>query len=259
MRIAIGVEYNGSGFQGWQRQSRATTVQGCLEQALAEVANHSVTLITAGRTDAGVHATYQVAHFDTHSRRSEYAWWRGSNSHLPPLVSVLWAIPVAGDFHARYSARTRAYRYVLLNRNMRPAVWHGLAGWEYRPLALEPMREAASMLLGEHDFSAFRAAGCQAKSPVRRISHIEVSRHSDWVCFDIRADGFLQHMVRNIVGVLSAIGAGEQPPLWAQQVLASRDRTRGGVTAVPGGLYLTAIEYPPEYCLPAPQPPVRFW
>lgn len=259
MRIAIGVEYNGGGFQGWQRQNNTPTVQGCLESALAQVADHPVSLITAGRTDAGVHATCQVAHFDSDSERSEYAWKRGSNSKLPSQVSILWSVRVGDDFHARYSARSRTYRYVLLNRKVRPAVWAGLTGWDYRPLALPPMREAAAVLVGNHDFSAFRAAGCQAKSPLRTVNRIDISQHDEWFCFDISADGFLQHMVRNIVGVLSAIGAGERPPLWAQQVLASRDRRAGGVTAVPDGLYLSAIEYPPHYQLPGPQPPVRFW
>ena len=259
MRIAIGVEYNGAVFRGWQRQNDGPTVQGVLEDALSHVANHPIVLVTAGRTDTGVHASYQVAHFDTHSERSDYAWWRGGNTQLPPQVTITWAKRVSDDFHARYSARSRSYRYVLINRKTRPAIWNGLVGWEYRSLQLAPMREAAASLVGEYDFSAFRAAGCQARSPIRTILNSEIFASGEWVCYDVRANGFLQHMVRNIVGVLLAVGSGEQDPGWVSQLLSGGDRRLGGVTAMPDGLYLSAIEYPGQYALPRPQPAVRFW
>lgn len=259
MRVAAGIEYNGALFKGWQRQHGVRTVQECLEQALSRVADHPLTVITAGRTDSGVHATGQVVHFDSPSKRSEYQWVRGGNAALPPDVRLLWARRVEADFHARFAATGRSYRYVILNRPVRPAVWGRLAAWEYRPLAVQPMHEAAQHLLGRHDFSAFRAAGCQARSPCRTITRIEADRSDDWIWVDVDADAFLQHMVRNIVGVLTAVGCGERPVHWIDEVLRSRDRTQGGVTAVPEGLYLSAVRYPERYQLPRAQPPARFW
>jgi tRNA pseudouridine38-40 synthase len=259
MRIAIGVEYNGAEFSGWQHQPALRTVQHVLESALSRVADGPVTLVAAGRTDAGVHATGQVAHFDTDATRSDYSWWRGTNSYLPDDVSVLWAREVDADFHARFGATARSYRYILTSRSTRPAALHGLVGWDHRPLDAERMQAAVHSLVGEHDFSAFRAAGCQARSPVRCISRASVARHGDWLCVDVTADAFLQHMVRNIVGVLTAIGCGERPVEWAREVLASRDRKTGAAAVAPDGLYLTSIRYPERYDLPPPQPAARFW
>ncbi len=259
VRIAAGIEYNGTGFKGWQRQVGVRTVQECVEQALSRVADHDVTVVTAGRTDCGVHATGQVVHFDSLNLRSDYAWVRGTNSALPPDIRVLWVRPVSGDFHARFAAIERSYRYVILNRPVRPAVWHRLAAWEYRPLAVQLMHEAAQCLLGSHDFSAFRAAGCQARSPCRTITRVEAARSGDWIWVDVDADAFLQHMVRNIVGMLMAIGRGEQAVTWSDAVLRGRDRTRGGVTAPPEGLYLSGVRYPERYQLPCSQPAARFW
>ncbi len=259
MRFAIGIEYQGSRFQGWQRQRGARSVQDCLEQALSRVADQPVTVVTAGRTDTGVHATGQVAHFDTSSERSNYSWQRGANSFLPHDIAVTWIIPVADDFHARFNALRRCYRYVILNRRTRSALFRDLATWDYRPLDATRMQNAARSLIGKHDFSGFRAAGCQARSATRTIFNLDVRRHGAWICIDVCANAFLQHMVRNLVGVLTAIGAGDQPEEWAIEVLLGRSRSRGGVTAPACGLYLTAVEYPAQMALPEPPEPIRFW
>lgn len=216
-------------------------------------------VVTAGRTDAGVHATGQAVHFDTDSSRSAYSWIRGANSHLPADVRVLWAQPVPESFHARFSALERAYRYVLYCSTSRPAILGELCSWVYYDLDVGPMREAAASLLGRHDFSAFRAAGCQANTPWRTVRQVVVSQSGPWLWLDVTADAFLQHMVRNIVGSLIPVGRGERPPEWVQQVLEGVDRTRAGATAPPGGLYLTAVRYPEEFGLPGPASPVRFW
>jgi tRNA pseudouridine38-40 synthase len=255
MRVALGVEYDGSAFRGWQSQEPGLrTVQVCLEQALAKVANHSLALICAGRTDTGVHAIGQVVHFDTHAERSPRSWILGSNSNLPADLSVVWAQPVPNTFHARFSARTRRYRYVILNRSYRSALFRQRAAWCYRPLNVKPMAEAAACLLGEHDFSSFRGIDCQAKSPVRTIYELTVERYGDFVVLEIEANAFLHRMVRNIAGVLMAIGGGERPVHWMQEVLASRNRALGGVTAPPQGLYLLRVVYAPEFGLPVPDP-----
>ncbi len=259
MRFAIGIEYQGSRFQGWQRQRGGRSVQACVEQALSRVANQPVAVVTAGRTDTGVHATGQVAHFDTSSRRSNYSWRRGANSFLGSDVAVTWIAPVPDDFHARFSALKRCYRYVILNRETRSAVFRDLATCYYRPLDTARMQNAARSLIGEHNFSGFRAAGCQANSATRTIYNLDVRRHGAWICIDVCANAFLQHMVRNLVGVLTAIGAGDQPEEWATEVLLGRDRRKGGVTAPAGGLYLTAVEYPAQIELPEPPEPIRFW
>lgn len=256
-RIALGVEYDGRGLHGWQRQANAPSVQALLEAALGRVANHAVGLVCAGRTDAGVHAVGQVVHFDTTAHRPLHAWVLGANANLPGGIAVQWAREVGTGFHARFSAWARSYRYLLLNRRVRPAVLRGLVTWERRPLDVARMAAATPALLGEHDFSAFRAAGCQARSPVRTLQRLEVSRHGDLVVIDARADAFLHHMVRNLAGVLARIGAGEAPVGWAAEVLQGRDRRLGGVTAPPDGLYLTAVRYPPGHGLPEPpQPPL---
>lgn len=250
-RIALGVEYDGTGFRGWQVQAGGLrTVQACLETALSRVADRPVTVHCAGRTDAGVHALEQVVHFDTQAQRSMRAWILGSNANLPDDVNVLWAVPVPPDFHARFSAAARHYRYLILARATRSALQRARAVWTHRPLNLGPMREAAATLVGEHDFSSFRALGCQAKSPVRRVHYLDLERSGDLIEVRIGANGFLHHMVRNIVGVLMAIGRGDAAISWTGQLLALRDRACGGVTAPPHGLYLAGVTYPPGFGVP---------
>jgi tRNA pseudouridine38-40 synthase len=251
MRIALGVEYDGSAYCGWQLQaSGIATVQGEVEQALSRVADETVRVITAGRTDTGVHASGQVVHFDTDKHRSDHSWVRGTTRYLPDDVAVLWAKTVADDFHARFSAIERRYRYVILNREIRPTYLHGRVTWEYRKLDAQRMQEAAGQLLGVHDFSAYRAVACQAKSPVRELRELSVRRHGEYVVINARADGFLHHMVRNLAGVLCAIGAAEMPVSEARRILESRDRRAGGVTAPPDGLYLAGVVYPDKYGIP---------
>ncbi len=251
MRIAIGVEYDGSGFRGWQAQGKGVrTVQACLEEALAKVANHAVQLVCAGRTDAGVHGIGQVAHFDTHADRPMRGWVLGGNSHLPADISLRWARSVPDTFHARFSARARRYRYIILNRESRSALQRHRASWYHRSLDVHFMREAACHLLGEHDFTSFRALECQSKSPVRTVHGLGVERQGDFVILEVEANAFLHHMVRNIAGVLITVGAGIQPPDWVRRVLEQRDRTRGGFTAPPEGLYLIGVRYPQRFDLP---------
>ena len=253
MRMAMGVQYDGTGFQGWQSQ-RATqrTVQAVLEQALARVADHPVHLSCAGRTDAGVHGIGQVVHFDTGAVRSNRGWVLGGNAHLPEDVSLQWAHPVPADFHARFSALARRYRYLILNSAYRSALWRDRAAWERRPLEVERMAQAGQVLLGKHDFSAFRAAECQARHPIREIRELRVSRSGPGIVLDVEANGFLQHMVRNIAGVLLAVGTGAQPVTWVEAVLRGRDRTQAGVTAPACGLYLLTVRYPNHFALPDP-------
>jgi tRNA pseudouridine38-40 synthase len=253
IRLALGVEYDGTPFSGWQTQKTGVyTIQHCVETALSKIAAQPVTVLCAGRTDAGVHALEQVIHADIAVKRSLSAWVYGTNTHLPKEISIRWAQPVRADFHARFSATARHYSYRILNRNTRPAIAAGKLTWFYHPLDVARMQAAAAHLLGEHDFSAFRAQGCQAKTPVRTITRLAIQRHGDQVHLEISANAFLQHMVRNIAGVLMAIGCGKAEPDWARQVLASRDRRQGGVTALPDGLYLTGVSYPPEFGIPEP-------
>ncbi len=259
MRFALGVEYDGSDFSGWESQPRRRTVQSTLETALACVADGPVATVCAGRTDAGVHAIAQVVHFDSVAKRAPHEWVMGTNSNLPGDVSVRWANPVAEPFHARYSAVYRYYRYVILNRRQRPALLRRRAAWERSPLQVAAMRAAAEYLLGEQDFSSFRAAGCQAKSAVRNVVGLEVHRRGDLVFIDIAANGFLQHMVRNVAGVLIEVGKGKREPAWAKELLEARDRTRAAATAPPQGLYLSRIDYPPEHGLPAVSPEWLLW
>lgn len=259
MRIALGVEYDGAGFSGWQRQQGVRTVQECVEQALSAVAAHPVEVLCAGRTDAGVHATGQVIHLDTGAQRAMRSWVLGANSNLPRDVSILWAQPVDESFHARFSARRRRYRYVILNRMVRPGLQRNRATWVHRPLDERRMAEAAVHLLGEHDFSSFRAVACQAKHPVRTLYRLDVTRREQFVVLDVEANGFLHHMVRNIAGVLIAIGVGDQAPDWAREVLEARDRTLGGVTAPADGLYFVEVRYPETFGIPPSGPDNEFW
>ncbi len=251
MRVALGVEYDGSRFSGWQIQDGSRTVQGAVEKALSAVANHPLRVHCAGRTDSGVHACQQVIHFDSDADRRPDAWVLGGNANLPADVRLLWAMPVDGHFHARFSARWRRYRYEILNRPIRPALNAAYLSWEYRTLDETLMDRAAQSLIGEHDFSSFRAYACQAHHPVRTIHELGVRRVGDRVVIDIRANAFLHHMVRNIAGVLMTIGAGERPVHWVDEVLAARDRQLGGVTAPAQGLYLVDVGYPDEFGLPA--------
>lgn len=249
-RIALGIEYNGAAFAGWQVQPDQRTVQGCVEQALSRVADHAVQVHCAGRTDAGVHASAQIVHFDSEAARSEWAWAMGANANLPPDVSAVWAKFVDESFHARYSARARTYQYRILNRPARPGLHRNLLSWQHRPLDCARMHAASQALVGEHDFSAYRAQGCQSKSPVRELHAIDVHREGDIVAVEVRANAFLHHMVRNIAGVLMRIGTGDRPVEWAGELLAGRDRTLAAATAPPQGLYLVAVEYPEEFGLP---------
>ncbi|MEK8088295.1 tRNA pseudouridine(38-40) synthase TruA [Thermithiobacillus plumbiphilus] len=250
MRIAIGVEYDGSAFCGWQRQHGQPSVQAAVEAALSRVANEPIEVVVAGRTDTGVHGIGQVAHFDSSALRSEYAWVRGANAALPAAVSLRWALPVPDDFNARFSATGRAYRYLILNRPERPALRRHFVSWIYTPLDADLMQAAAGHLIGRHDFSAFRASSCQARHPVRELRRLQVTRMGDLIALDVEANAFLHHMVRNLAGVLIAVGSGQQAPGWAAEVLESRDRRLAGVTAPPAGLYLTHVSYPERFGLP---------
>ena len=250
-RLALGIEYSGHLFHGFQAQSHDTcTIQHGLEAALSAIANEPIKLVCAGRTDAGVHATNQVIHFDTLAQRPDKAWLRGANTHLPEGVSIRWVKAVTPAFHARFSARSRTYRYIIYNTPTPSALLNHHVTWDRRRLNIDKMVQASRVLLGEHDFSAFRAAQCQANNPVRRIDRIDISESGDFIVVEIQATAFLYHMVRNIMGVLLAIAADEKPVEWAKQVLESRDRQCGGVTAPAAGLYLVSIDYPQEFAIP---------
>jgi tRNA pseudouridine38-40 synthase len=251
VRIAVGIEYDGAAFAGWQAQAGQPTIQEITERALGGVAAEPVALVSAGRTDAGVHALGQVAHFDTQALRSGRSWVLGANSALPPDISLSWAVAVPEHFHARYCAEARTYRYLILNRTARSALVAHRAAWVHRPLDHERMAEAAAVLHGEHDFSAFRSSECQAKSPIRRMERLTVERRGDWVLIEATANAFLHHMMRNIAGLLVAIGKAESPPSFAGEVLAGRDRTRNAATAPAAGLYLMSVRYPAAFALPA--------
>ncbi|MGH8729968.1 MAG: tRNA pseudouridine(38-40) synthase TruA [Burkholderiales bacterium] len=251
MRIALGLEYDGSGFCGWQTQPRGCAIQDHLETALAAIAKKKITTVCAGRTDAGVHALRQVVHFDTDAARPLTAWVRGVNSRLPKTIAVTWAAKVAGDFHARNSALERCYRYVLLNHPVRPALFDKRMGWTHHPLDLHSMRQATQHLVGTHDFSAFRAQECQAASPVKALRSAEITQNGNLFFFEFAARSFLYHMVRNLVGSLIQVGAGKRPPDWMGEVLRSRDRKLAAPTFQPDGLYLANITYDGKWGLPA--------
>ena len=250
MRIALGIEYDGRPFCGWQSQPGGCGAQDALERALAGICRHPVRIAGAGRTDSGVHASAQVAHFDTHAVRPLTAWVRGCNAALPSGLAVLWAQPVDDAFHARFSAIGRTYTYVLLNRPSRPGLLAGRVGWYHRPLDVGRMREAAAHLIGSHDFSAFRSAECQADSPVRELRRLDIERQDALIVFHLEANAFLQRMVRNIVGSLLYVGKGSQPATWLAELLAGRDRTRAAPTFAADGLYLSAVEYDSRWDLP---------
>jgi tRNA pseudouridine38-40 synthase len=250
-RIALGIEYDGTAYSGWQTQPHARSVQQELERALSRVADHTVTLTAAGRTDAGVHALGQVAHFDSEAPRPLHAWVLGTNAESANDVSVLWARAVPVDFNARHSALSRSYLYRMLNGPMRPALERDRVCWRREPLDAGRMHAAAQVLVGEHDFSSFRAAQCQSRTPIRRVREISVVRSGDYLDLRVRANAFLHHMVRNIAGVLLAVGRGDRPPQWVAELLDVRDRTLAGVTAPPQGLYLAGVEYPSGFELPS--------
>lgn len=250
MRISLGVEYDGGAFNGWQSQPDGKTVQDTLQSALSKIAGEVIPVVAAGRTDTGVHALEQVVHFDTSAERPLTAWVRGVNSLLPSSIAVLWAHLVPDEFHARFSAHGRSYRYLLLNRATRPAIHDGMVGWYHAPLDAIAMKKAARYLIGKHDFSAFRAAECQAKSPLKHLQQLDISRHGEMLVIDVSANAFLHHMVRNIVGCLVYIGNGKHPPRWMKEVLESRERTFAAPTFAPDGLYLRRIQYETKWRLP---------
>ncbi|MFT4174581.1 MAG: tRNA pseudouridine(38-40) synthase TruA [Rhodocyclaceae bacterium] len=249
-RVALGLEYDGRPFEGWQTQPHRRTVQDVLEDALSIIAAERIETVCAGRTDTGVHATVQVVHFDTGAVRDENAWVRGVNAHLPGSVAVRWARHVDDTFHARFSARARRYCYVLLNRPVRSALFDGKVGWYHAPLDVSSMREAAGHLVGEHDFSAFRAAQCQARSPVRTLVEASVTQQGEWIRFEFEANAFLHHMIRNLVGALVYVGNGRLNPTGLRELLDRRDRRCSPPTFSPAGLYLCGVDYPGDWSLP---------
>lgn len=260
MRYAACVEYDGSSFSGWQRQKHnVRTVQGDIETALSKVADQATAIITAGRTDTGVHATHQVIHFDSDTDRTEFAWCRGTNRFLNTDVRLKWVVQVDDEFHARFSALNRSYRFVIYNHSIASAVYRNLSTHEFRELDAKLMQLAGEKLLGEHDFSAFRAAGCQAHSPVRTVKSFKLQKQGEWVWFDITANAFLQHMVRNIAGSLIEVGSKKRDLDWFAEILEAKDRTKSGITATASGLYLVGVGYPKEYILPSNQSLVSYW
>lgn len=245
MRIVLCIEYQGSAYRGWQTQANTPqTLQAILEQAVSTVADHPAAVLCAGRTDAGVHATYQIVHFDTVAARTDRAWMLGINGLLPRDIRVCWAQGAPEHFHARYDACARTYHYVLVDRPIAPAIARDCVTWELKPLNVDAMHQACQYWLGEHDFTSFRASSCQAKHPIRRIQEAMVYRQGILVIFKVRGNAFLHHMVRNMMGTLLPIGRGDAPVEWALHVLEAKQRSAGGVTAPPNGLYLTAVEYP---------------
>lgn len=251
-KIALGIEYDGSRYFGWQRQQEVASVQGCLEQALSKVAAHPVSVFCAGRTDAGVHATGQVVHFTTNAVRKDAAWTMGVNTHLPPDIAVRWVKTVEEDFHARFSATARRYRYVIYNHRYRPAILQQGVTHYHQPLDEQRMQRAAQSLLGENDFTSFRAVQCQSRTPWRNVKHVNITRLGHYIVVDIKANAFVHHMVRNIVGSLMEIGCGNQPETWMADLLAVKDRTQAAATARAEGLYLVAVDYPARFDLPSP-------
>jgi len=259
MRYAAIVEYDGSRFNGWQIQPHAPSVQANVEAALAHVADEPIRVHTAGRTDTGVHAVGQVIHFDTEKLRSNYGWLRGANTKLPDSIAIKWIKPVDDDFHARFGAKSRSYRYILNTRKIPLGILADYVSRYPLDLDLDAMRSAVQSLIGTHDFSAYRASGCQSMDPVKTMYSIEINQHKDWIWLDICGNGFLQHMVRNIVGVLLKIGTGEREVSWAAEVLDSKDRKQGGVTAKPNGLFFVEARYEKRFALPESITAPEFW
>ena len=251
MRLALGISYNGQAYEGWQSQPSGRTVQDRLEAALSQFAVQPISTVCAGRTDAGVHGLMQVVHFDTRLRREEFSWIRGTNRFLPADIAVQWAKPVPDAFHSRASAVARRYAYVVLESPVRPSIDAGRVGWVFRPLDAGAMQQAAALLIGQHDFSSFRAAACQARTPVKTMNRVAIARHGSYWRFEFEADAFLHHMIRNIMGCLLVIGQGQQPPQWMSQVLAARDRDAAAPTFSPDGLYFLGPVYSPEWKLPS--------
>lgn len=249
-RIALGIEYDGAGYCGWQSQSNGCGVQDALEAAIKQIAHHEIRIHAAGRTDTGVHGLMQVVHFDTDAIRPDSAWVRGVNAYLPRSIRVLWAKGVTDAFHARFSARRRSYQYLLINSAVAPALLSDKAGWYHLPLDLTAMQAGISYLEGEHDFSAFRASECQAKSPVRHLYQAQVQAYGNKFVFSFAANAFLQHQVRNMIGALIYIGNGKHPPTLIQSLLCKKDRTLSPPTFSPNGLYLVGVEYESEWALP---------
>ncbi len=254
-RWALGISYNGQGYEGWQSQPSGRTIQDQLEAALSQFAAEPVATVCAGRTDAGVHGLMQVVHFDTALQREPFSWVRGTNAFLPPDIAVQWAQPVAAEFHSRASATARRYAYVLLESPVRPSVDAGRVGWVFRPLDARAMEAAAGMLLGEHDFTSFRASGCQARTPVKTMRRIEIHQRGPYWRFEFEANAFLHHMIRNIMGCLLVVGQGLQPPEWMAQVLAARSRDAAAPTFSPDGLYFLGPVYDAAWGLPSQTPP----
>lgn len=254
VKIALGVEYDGRDFHGWQRQPNLRTVQGEVEKAVSKIADSDIEVYCGGRTDTGVHASGQVIHFETEQARNMRAWTFGVNSYLPKDVSIRWMKFSEDDFHARHSATARHYRYIIFNNPNRPALYHGNVTWHYRPLNAELMHQAAQHFIGEHDFTSFRAIDCQAQTPIRKVSRFSVKRHGDLIICDVMANAFLHHMVRNMMGVLMAIGLEKNDVNWTQELLEAKDRRLGADTAPPNGLYLVKIHYPPHFELPEVKP-----
>ena len=250
MRLALGISYNGHAYQGWQSQLSGKTVQDQLELALSKFSSHKVSTLCAGRTDAGVHGLMQVAHFDTRLERPTSSWVRGTNSHLPRDIAVQWAQPVPDEFHCRASALSRRYTYVLLESPVRPSVDNGRVGWVFSRLDLTTMQQASAHLLGQHDFTSFRASACQALTPVKTLHSLDISRHGSYWRFDFEADAFLHHMIRNIMGCLVQIGQGKKPVAWMSEVLAARNRRAAAPTFAPDGLYFLGPRYDPQWGIP---------
>ena len=250
MRIVLGVSYNGQAYRGWQSQPSGQTVQDKLEKALSTFANSPISTLCAGRTDAGVHGLMQVVHFDTEIERTEYSWVRGTNANLPKDISVHWAVKTTPQFHCRASAKSRRYAYVLLESPIRPSIEAGRVGWTFQSLDFDAMRTAADLLLGEHDFTSFRASACQALSPVKHLQRVDIQRRGAYWRFDFEANAFLHHMIRNLMGCLVAVGQGLQPPEWISTVLAARSRDAAAPTFSPDGLYFLGPRYDARWGLP---------
>ena len=250
MRVALGVSYNGQAYQGWQSQPSGQTVQDKLEAALGKFTSQRISTLCAGRTDAGVHALMQVVHFDTDRQRDAHAWTRGTNANLPRDIAVQWAVLTTEAFHCRACATSRRYAYVLLASPIRPSVEAGRVGWSFRPLDVQAMRQAASYLLGEHDFTSFRASQCQALSPVKNMLAIDIHQRGAYWRIEFEANAFLHHMIRNIMGCLVQIGQGKKPPEWILEVLAARDRRAAAPTFSPDGLYFLGPRYDAHWGMP---------